>query len=340
MTKPKVPTVREFVPLVAGATKPSTRALYAPYWKRLVDGFVDPPDPKNPKAKPKRGEHALGDRRLDRVTTLDIEKGKNLAVERAVTRRSSHAGQSAGEHYVGAARRLFQKAVDEKLITANPASKVDKPKRPRSNRSALPAELVPKLWDVVVNGGNDPVLDLILVRFHLETGARRGGAIALRRSDLDAARQTVWLSEKNGMRREQPVTRKLFDRLIFLMNERTSSRHPSDPVFHYSNGSPLTRRRYNTLFERIQRDLPEAGRISAHVLRHTAITWVERTSGSYNLAGYFAGHYYGPDVTSTYIRVDIADVAKATSEIWRERHPLAPAVPRRQKVTVDSFLEL
>jgi integrase len=50
----------------------------------------------------------------------------------------------------------------------------------------------------------DPDLNLLLVRFHLESGARRDGALALRVRDLDPRRGTMWLREKFGSEREQP----------------------------------------------------------------------------------------------------------------------------------------
>lgn len=42
----------------------------------------------------------------------------------------------------------------------------------------------------------DPDLDLLLVRFRLETGACVQGALNLRRWDIDPTRATVWLREK------------------------------------------------------------------------------------------------------------------------------------------------
>jgi hypothetical protein len=40
-------------------------------------------------------------------------------------------------------------------------------------------------------GGNDPVLDALLLRLHTETACRRGGALGLRLSDLDSTRALV-----------------------------------------------------------------------------------------------------------------------------------------------------
>ena len=333
MARRSVPTVRDFLKKVAPSTKPSTRALYEPYWEKLVEGFpaLDADGVPVPDAEPL---YAFGDLPLDQVDELDLEAGKNLAMERAVRRRTSHTGQSAGEHYVGAARALFAPAVRKKLIAANPAADVTKPKRPKSTRSAIPGDLLLEVWDKAGTTGNDPRLDLLLLRFHLETGARRGGALALTRGDLDPARQTVWLSEKNGERREQPVTTKLLAAITGHMADRGVPQKNSAAVFRYRDGRPLSRRRYDTLFERLRREVPEAGQISAHWLRHTAITMVEYAS-SYSVAVAFAGHSNPRDVTGTYITITIADVADAVGRVWGEVHPLAPSKASPPSVAAD-----
>lgn len=94
-------------------------------------------------------------------------------------------------------------------LTADPAAVLAKPRRTRSRRRALDDREVAELADAVrltSRTSRDPVLDLLLVRFHLETGARRQGALNLRHRDLDTRRCTVWLREKHGDQREQPVS--------------------------------------------------------------------------------------------------------------------------------------
>jgi site-specific recombinase XerD len=54
---------------------------------------------------------------------------------------------------------------------------------------------------------------------------------------------------------------------------------------------PLTRRRYNSLFERVQDALPWAARlgVSVHWLRHTTLTDISNAAGS-RVAALYAGH--------------------------------------------------
>jgi integrase len=88
-------------------------------------------------------------------------------------------------------------------------------------------------------------------------------------------------------------------------------------------GRAITRRRYNTVFDRARPCLPWAERtpVSAHILRHTAITAVERHAG-FAVAQAFAGHS-ASSVTGTYTRARLAEVAAAVAALTGEAHPLA-----------------
>ena len=96
-----------------------------------------------------------------------------------------------------------------------------------------------------------------------------------------------------------------------------------DSVLRGRRGRPITRRRYNTVFDRARPCLPWAERtpVSAHILRHTAITAVERHAG-FAVAQAFAGHS-ASSVTGTYTRARLAEVAAAVAASTGEAHPLA-----------------
>jgi len=72
--------------------------------------------------------------------------------------------------------------------------------------------------------------------------------------------------------------------------------------------------------------LPWAARtpVSAHVLRHTAITAVARIGG-YPVAQAFAGHN-PPSVTGRYLHATVAEVAAAVAVMTGEPHPLTGQV--------------
>lgn len=297
----RLPTLSAWIAEIEPAFTPSTARTYRPYWRLAVG--------------------TLGDRRLAELTAVDLAAVVTAAGTRARRTHPDWTGRSAEETCVAALRALTVRAVAAGHLTTDSAAALVKPRRTRGRRRALDDREVAELADALRLTSRDPELDLLLVRFHLEAGARRQGALNLRRRDLDARRSTVWLREKNGDQREQPVSPSLLDALD--RHHRRRALPGQDQVFTTTSGSPITGRRYDTLFANARMVLGWDARtpVSAHVLRHTAITNVARLAG-YAVAQTFAGHT-PPTVTGRYIHATLADVAAAVAALTGEPHPLA-----------------
>jgi integrase len=309
-----VPTVAEYLAAVSASTSVGARKTYQTYWNRLVE--------------------AHGNLPLDTIKTSQLRALANDAKARAVKRANGRNGVSAQENCVGAMRAFFRCAVEDGHIERNPAAAVEKPHRlPSRRRGFTDSELV-ELYEVTRSGGDDPALDTLLLRFHLETGARRGGALGLRLRDLDPVRQSVRLREKNDTERWQPVSKTL----LTALTEHARSWgavEDDDPVLRRlprsgAVGVPITRRRYNTLAARWAKALPWAKErgVSIHWCRHHATSSIERLAG-YAVARAFAGHFVGGDTTTTYITAHEHEVAQAVALYTSEDHPLAPASERQ-----------
>jgi integrase len=310
-TAPRVPTVAEFVDTITPTFTPGTAGTYRAYWRLLT--------------------HQHGGLPLDEITICDLQAVVETAVRQTRQRRPDSLARSTRETCVGALRALFGRAVAAGHIATNPALGLTKPRRARSRRRALTDGEVTELIAAVRATSHDPDLDLLLVRFHLESGARRQGALNLRLGDIDPRRATVWLREK-GSEREQPIS----PGLIALLQRHATTRsaiHPDDPVLRSRHGTPLSKRRYNTLFDRARPCLAWAARtpVSAHVLRHTAITAVARLAG-YPVAQTFAGHN-PPTVTGTYLHATITEVATTIATLTGEPHPLANPTDEQTRCT-------
>jgi integrase len=296
------PTVAEYVDTVMASFSKGTADTYKSYWRLLID--------------------RLGERPIGSVGVDDCEAVVVDAVERARRNRPGTDGRSSRESCIGALRALFARAERADLVTRSPAAQLEKPRRLPNRRRALDDGELREVIEAVRTTSQDPDLDLLLVRFHLESGARREGALNLRLRDLDRARSTVWLGEKFGIEREQPVSPSLLQALEAHSSSRGAVAS-DDPVLRSRRDLPITRRRYNTVFDRARPCLPWAERtpVSAHVLRHTAITTVERHAG-FAVAQAFAGHS-ASSVTGTYTQARIGEVAQAVSALTGEAHPLA-----------------
>jgi integrase/recombinase XerC len=202
---PPVPTFGEYVPVVSAAVTAGTRRVYGSYWNKVVEHW--------------------GQRRLDEPTASDVERLVEYVKTHVVVRRNARGGRGAAEHLISALRCLYRRAVADKLIAAgdNPALLVAKPRRLSSTRQAVPEIGLTEINRVAASTGNDPALDTLLLRLHTETACRRGGALALRPVDLDPQQCQIFLREKGGTVRWQPISPTLMAHLQEHGRERGAS---------------------------------------------------------------------------------------------------------------------
>jgi integrase/recombinase XerC len=241
-----VPTFADYVPVVSAAVTDGTRRAYGSYWNRVVEQW--------------------GARHLDEPTPSDIRHLMTLVKAGAVQRRNGRGGRSSQEHLVAALRCLYRHAEDDGLIGEkdNPARKVNKPRRLPSTRRAVADTRLAEINQVAATTGDDPELDALILRLHTETACRRGGALALRPDDLDPVQCLVQLREKGETVRWQPVSPTLMAALVRHASERHAP--PDGRLLRYTNGRPVTYRRYDGLWVRIGRHLPwvRTQQISTH----------------------------------------------------------------------------
>ncbi|MGY1938306.1 MULTISPECIES: tyrosine-type recombinase/integrase [Nocardia] len=307
-----IPTFSAYVALVEAAASPGSLRNYGPYWKRIVEVW--------------------GSRLITEPSALEIRGLAEHAKKHAVVRRNSRGGHSAYEHMLAAIRRVYRHADDDGYLTDNPALRVPKIRRPPSGRHALNDQQLSEIFHAAATTGNDRELDALILRLHVETACRRGGVLNLRIRDLDPRYSQVYLREKNDTTRWQPVSPTLMHHLQDHIRQRPSSRasrqdrSDNASVLRYRNGRNLTSRRYDHLWNRLREHLPwvAAYNVSAHWLRHTTLTWVERNFG-YAVAHAYAGHTDATGdtaSTTTYIRATHEEVAHALATLTNEPHPL------------------
>ncbi|WP_250032833.1 tyrosine-type recombinase/integrase [Paractinoplanes maris] len=306
-----VPTFDEYILQVAAGVVAGTRRVYDTYWRRIRERW--------------------GHRRLDEPTPLEITQFAQEVRDGAVVRRNHRGGAGAAEHLIAAFRCIYRYAVADRLIEAgnNPAARVDKPHRQPSLRHALPDPALAAIVKVAGETRNDPNLDLLILRPHIETACRRGGALAIRRHDLDTDQCLVLLRDKGQTQRWQPISPTLTAALVAHHNERSDG-SPDEQLLRYRSGRAVGRRRYDHLWQRIGTYLPWVAvqQISVHWIRHTTLTWIERHF-SYAIARAFAGHAGGSEAgtTATYVKATLQELARALATMTGEPHPIADMDP-------------
>lgn len=289
-----------------------------------------------------RWVHTLTERDLDKAVSwaeLRAEKHGRARNARRVAAGKPELflnGLGARETTVRVVRLVMKKAAKEYGMP-NPAADIKAPKRTTPEPRTISEDELTELRDTVLSGGNDPILDWLILCVLLITGFRRAGLLGLTFGHLDPARLTITVVEKGKKLREQPVTRALMDALLAHLRERGPA-HPvaTTPVLYYrpdivagANGTqtrvphPLTERRLDTLFDRVKRELDWAAtaNLHGHDLRHVFGKLVERVAGGAT-AQRALGHAPST-VTDHYVTADVHDVAWALSILTSEEHPLA-----------------
>ncbi|MGW6729632.1 tyrosine-type recombinase/integrase [Nocardia sp. NPDC055029] len=317
---PVAPTFAEVIPHVRARLSAGTARTYGTHLDLLESMWPDRP--------------------LNEPTRHELEDLARAVKANARTNRASRGGNSAVEHYVSAVRHVYRYAEEAGWIRPqdNPARQIAIPARQASHRYAIPSGQVAEICQVAATSGDDPELDALILRFHLETACRRGGALALRPQDLDRDQCLVYLREKGGTDRWQPVSPTLMRHLHDHAADRSAPF--TGQLLRYHHGRPITRRRYDYIWNRIGQSLPWVATqgVTTHWLRHTTLTWVERTF-SYAVAQSFAGHRgKRSGTTDSYVKSQLHEVAAALAVLTGEPHPLARGTqpPTPELLAIDA----
>lgn len=313
-------TVREYRPRVDELCPERSRDTYNTGFDRLVGSY--------------------GDRRLSAIHLADLtalrdrtirEVGQRIVDRAQLTGRplrnyeSRAHGYGAGENLVRSCRFFFRCAVDDALIVTSPADRLSVPRRPPAPERALTAEELHEIYTIAATTGGDPELDCLILDFLRETAARRGGALTLSLGALNTARRSVTLAEKGGTTHEVPCSSSLLDRLIVHAYSRGAAR-PADGVLRYADGRPITRKKFNSLFDRIDRHTTwtEALDVGAHWIRHTTLSDIAIAT-DIRIAAAYAGH--SPDsvgVTFIYTRPTFEELRSAHDLVFGDAVDYSP----------------
>lgn len=219
---------------------------------------------------------------------------------------------------------VLHKAVDQELIPINLVSQIKRKRHTKQARHGLTLEQTNELFDVVLNGGNDPILDYLILWTLAETACRSGGLLKIQLGDINMDRNTITFYEKGSTTREQPITEELRDALISFAKSRGANRK-TDAVFRFHPDKkgisrPMSARRFDTLWGRLSRNITwvaEKG-VTCHWLRHTTLTWVDRAFNQ-SVARAYAGHSAG-NVTDGYTTSTHEEIVRAHAVITGKKY--------------------
>jgi len=147
------------------AVKPRVRARTLRFYREEVDLYVKP---------------ELGPVRLDRLTTMDVQRWANALGERGLSPRTVRAA-------FGALHAALRQAVRWRMLAADPSEYVELPKRQRTREVKI---LTPEQAAAFLEAARGERLEAFFV-LALVTGCRPGELAALRWEDVDLVRGTV-----------------------------------------------------------------------------------------------------------------------------------------------------
>lgn len=276
-----------------------------------------------------------GDRTIGSVRITDLERLRDEVQREVGERKVARArqtgrrlrsydpdahGRGAAENLVRAVRKAFRYAETAGYVASSPAAQLQAPRRlPAPERPLTEPELT-QVWEGALDGSQDQELDALVLTFLRHTAARREGCLNLCLGNLEFGDPSVWLTEKGGADRRLPLARSLLGQLDAFGRSRGASA-PHDAVFRYAKGTPMKRRRFNVIFDRVDRNCgwTEPLDVGAHWIRHTTLADVDATSGL-RVAEAYAGHAPSSvGVIGAYTKVSFDDLVAAYEAIFGPR---------------------
>lgn len=263
----------------------------------------------------RRLERWAGNRDADSIEPAEVATWARQAAAEARSDPKARHGVGAQEAFVLATRAAYAHALGAGAVRHNPASDVELPERPATRRTALTSDQLAQARLALLAHSRDPELDDLVFQLLRETACRRAGAIRLVGKGLAPASRTVLLVEKYDKQRWVPTSAHLMARLTAHADARS---HPGcDRVLHRRDGGHLNDKWFEGFAERMQQLAwaREVG-LSAHWLRHTTLTDIERIAGV-RVAGAYAGHSHGGSgVTGTYTKPSLDDLRAAHARLF------------------------
>lgn len=226
------------------------------------------------------------------------------------------------ENLLSALRRLYKHAERDRLIdpSSNPASAARLPGRRTGRGDVLTSEQLRDVHRIASSTGDDPELDELIVMLHIRTACDRQAAIDLALHDLDHENCLVRLRRRGGGFHWHPVS----SRLMAALGRHADRRGGQDithRVLRKRNGRPISRRRYDGLWDRVRDNLSWAqeSEVTTSSITETVRAHVRQLFGE-TVERVYVGQHHEDTAVLTHLRGDVIEVLMT---ITGESHPLA-----------------
>lgn len=242
-----------------------------------------------------------GDRQITQVRRRNVEK--------ALETWGRTCSASTMRSRLSVVRGLFDWAVEQRLVKANPAAMVAMPKPPRRLPRALPLERVQRLLEQVPDRRAR-----LMCLLGLQEGLRVGEIAGLQFGDIDFGARSFTVIGKGDKERALPITAETWSALMAYLEECPASAGPlirSKTVPTKGIGPDTVSR----LIGGLMREADAGG--TAHALRHTFATDVLNSGANLPTLRVALGH---ASLSSTQIYLGRASVPELREAMEGRRY--------------------
>jgi len=251
----------------------------------------------------------------------DIQSLDTLSVIGWVRSLSSQriTGRSIGRK-LSALRGVFQEAINQRLIKANPAADVRAPKTGKHLPHALSPDAMQRLLDSPIDPNDiETMRDQAIYELLYSSGLRLAEVLGLTVRDIQGIPEELKVLGKGSKERIVPVGNKARKALANWLEKRTEwDNGYTDRVFITKKGLGVSPR---TIQRRLDLRAQAAGldqHVHPHALRHSAATHLLESSGDLRAIQEFLGHQ-SLSTTQIYTHLDFQHLA----EVYDKAHPRA-----------------
>lgn len=213
-----------------------------------------------------------------------------------------------------AVKSFFRWAVEEGIMSANPAIPIKAPRQKQTDRKAHPRALIQQIISA-----QQTLRDQIAIQLLERLGLRKNELRLLRIKDIDLATNLITVQGKGGKRSILPIGFKDLRRDLYL-HISGEGREPNEYLL-YPRANPARPMDLGSVHRWFKRCLELAGApdMPMHELRHTAADEIWRVTGDIVKAQQLLRHQ-SIATTQIYLhpnREDLAEAMRAVDDAWQ-----------------------
>ncbi len=253
------------------------------------------------------------------ITTIEGVGSADVTAYVAVLRDLGAADTTVARK-VASLKGMHRFLVVEEYVAEDPTTLLDSPQRAKGIPKALTVEEVTSLLDAVDGDSPLGLRDSALLEFMYATGARVTEAVDLEQIDVDLDEATALVTGKGAKQRVVPLggyAVEALRRYYPLRRDLVADRADPGSVFVSARGRKLTRQAVWQIIKRVAARAGVApGRVSPHVLRHSAATHMIEGGADLRTIQELLGHA-SISTTQVYTRVS----PQHLYEVYVTSHP-------------------